>query len=61
MASVGSAKGIRLGPWGFYCEDETAARHDSSSPCDTQDRNLAHARFPPSRPTRDPGGLPADA
>jgi uncharacterized cupin superfamily protein len=48
------------GPWGFYCADETAARYNASSPEDTQDSALAHARFPPSRPTRYPDGLLPD-
>ena len=40
------------GPWGFYCADEVAARHNASSPEDTQDGVLAYSRFPPSQPTR---------
>jgi uncharacterized cupin superfamily protein len=38
----------RDGPWGFYCFDETAARYNASSPEDTQDGELAYARFEPS-------------
>lgn len=45
------------GPWGFYCFDETAARYNAAAPEDTQDGNVAYARFPPSRYTRYPGGL----
>jgi uncharacterized cupin superfamily protein len=45
------------GPWGFYCSDETAARHNASSPEETQDESVAYARFPPARETRYPGGL----
>jgi uncharacterized cupin superfamily protein len=45
------------GPWGYYCVDETAARHNASSPEETQDTGLAEARFPPSRPTRFRDGL----
>ena len=45
------------GPWGFYCADETAARHNASSPEDTQDGTIAYARFAPSRPTRYREGL----
>jgi uncharacterized cupin superfamily protein len=45
------------GPWGFYCADETAARHNASSPEDTQDGAVAYARFAPARETRYPGGL----
>jgi len=48
------------GPWGFYCADETAARYNASSPEDTQDGELAYARFPPSRPTRYRDGLLPD-
>src|SRR4029077_4847226 len=45
------------GPWGFYCVDETAGRHNASSPEETQDESIAYARFPPGRETRYPGGL----
>jgi uncharacterized cupin superfamily protein len=45
------------GPWGFYCADETAAKYNASSPEETQDTELAHARFPPSQPTRYREGL----
>jgi uncharacterized cupin superfamily protein len=45
------------GPWGFYCADETAARHNASSPEDTQNGAVAYARFAPARETRYPGGL----
>ncbi len=48
------------GPWGYYCADETAARYNASSPEDTQDTELAEARFPPSRPTRYRDGLLPD-
>jgi uncharacterized cupin superfamily protein len=47
------------GPWGYYCADETAARHNASSPEDTQDGSIAYARFAPSQETRyRPGLLP---
>jgi uncharacterized cupin superfamily protein len=49
------------GPWGFYLSDETAARHNASSPEATQDGELAYARFPPSRPTRYRKGLLPDS
>jgi uncharacterized cupin superfamily protein len=50
------------GPWGFYCADETAARYNASSPEDTQDVELAYARFPPTQPTRYRDGfLPDDS
>lgn len=45
------------GPWGFYCFDEVAARHNAASPEDTQDGSIAYARFPEPRETRYPGGL----
>jgi uncharacterized cupin superfamily protein len=49
------------GPWGFYCPDETAARHNASSPVETQEGTLAYARFPPARPIPYPESLlPAD-
>jgi len=40
------------GPWGFYSVDETAARHNASSPEETQDGKLAYARFAPSQESR---------
>ena len=40
--------------------DETAARHNASSPEDTQDNALAYERFPPSRPIRYRHGLLPD-
>ena len=46
------------GPWGSYCADEAAARYNASPPEDTQDADLAYARFAPPRPTRYRGGLP---
>jgi len=45
------------GPWGYYCFDETAARHNAASPEDTQDGEIAYARFAEVRKTRYPGGL----
>jgi uncharacterized cupin superfamily protein len=39
------------GPWGSYCADPTAARHNAGSPVDTQDGSIAYARFEPSRET----------
>ena len=47
------------GPWGYYCKDETAAKHNASSPEDTQDGRLAYARFAPTQETTYPGGLPS--
>ena len=48
------------GPWGFYCADETAARHNAASPEDTQDGSIAYARFRPSRETPYLDGLLPD-
>jgi uncharacterized cupin superfamily protein len=45
------------GPWGFYCADETAARHNASSPEHTQDHAPAYARFPPPEFARYRDGL----
>jgi uncharacterized cupin superfamily protein len=45
------------GPWGYYCVDETAARHNASSPEETQDTELAYARFQPSQFARYRDGL----
>src|SRR5687767_14605866 len=49
------------GPWGFYCADETAAKYNASSPEDTQDGELAYARFPEPRATRYRDGLLPDS
>lgn len=48
------------GPWGFYCFDETAAKHNAASPEDTQNGEIAYARFPPPRETRYRDGLLPD-
>ncbi len=40
------------GPWGFYSVDEIAARHNASSPEETQDGRLAYARFRPPQESR---------
>jgi uncharacterized cupin superfamily protein len=45
------------GPWGSYSVDETAARHNASSPEETQDWDVAYGRFPPKRATRYREGL----
>ena len=45
------------GPWGSYCADETAARHNASPPEDTQDTDVAYARFAPAREMRYREGL----
>ena len=43
------------GPWGYYSVDETAARHNASSPEETQDGDVAYARFAPGRKDALPG------
>ena len=48
------------GPWGFYIADDTAERYNASSPEDTQDGEVADARFAPPRPTRYRDGLLPD-
>ncbi|HEU0317119.1 MAG TPA: cupin domain-containing protein, partial [Solirubrobacteraceae bacterium] len=48
------------GPWGSYCVDEIAARYNASPPEETQDGEVAYARFAPSSATRYPGGLLPD-
>ncbi len=60
LLCVSSRQFQKDGPWGFYCADETAARYNAGSPEDTQDGELADARFSPQRPTRHPGGLLPD-
>jgi uncharacterized cupin superfamily protein len=48
------------GPWGWYCADETAARHNASPPEDTQDNSVAYGRFPERYPAPYPDGLLPD-
>ena len=48
------------GPWGFYCADDAAGRYNAASPEDTQDSDVAYARFAPSQPTRYRDGLLPD-
>ena len=57
LLCAGSRQFQKDGPWGSYCVDETAARHNASPPEDTPDSDVAYARFPPSRPTRYRDGL----
>jgi hypothetical protein len=60
ILAVSSRQFQKDGPWGFYCADETARRYNASSPEDTQDSDVAYARFPPSQPTRYRDGLLPD-
>lgn len=45
------------GPWGYYCADETAAKYNASAPEDTQNGELASARFEDVRETTYREGL----
>jgi hypothetical protein len=45
------------GPWGYYCSDPVAERYNAAAPEDTQDTELAYARFAASQHTRYPRGL----
>ena len=45
------------GPWGFYCADPVAAKHNAASPEDTQDGGIAYARFADVRETTYREGL----
>jgi uncharacterized cupin superfamily protein len=57
LLCAGSRQFQKGGPWGFYCVDETAARYNASPPEDTQDNDLAYARFSPPEPARYRDGL----
>jgi mannose-6-phosphate isomerase-like protein (cupin superfamily) len=48
------------GPWGSYCADETAARHNASAPYDGAPKEVAYARFSAPQPTRYRDGLLPD-
>jgi hypothetical protein len=58
LVAMSSREFQKDGPWGFYCADDTARRYNASAPEDTQDGELAYARFPASQPTRCRDGLP---
>jgi uncharacterized cupin superfamily protein len=57
LLCVSSRQFQKDGPWGYYCVDETAARHNASSPEETQNGAVAYARFPQPRPVRYRDGL----
>jgi uncharacterized cupin superfamily protein len=57
LLCVGSRQFQADGPWGAYCVDAAAARHNASSPEETQDPAVAYARFPPPRHVRCPENL----
>ena len=60
LLAVSSRQFQKDGPWGFYCVDDSAARFNASSPEETQDGDVAYARFAPSRPARYREGLLPD-
>jgi uncharacterized cupin superfamily protein len=60
LLCVSSRQFQKDGPWGFYVTDEVAGRYNTSAPEDTQDGEVADARFPPPRPTRYRDGLLPD-
>ena len=60
LLGAGSRQFQNDGPWGLYCADEIAERHNASPPEETQDGEIAYARFDPPRPTRYPEGLLPD-
>ena len=45
------------GPWGYYCSDPVAQRYNAAAPEDTQDTELAYARFGAGQHTRYQRGL----
>ncbi|HEX5191818.1 MAG TPA: cupin domain-containing protein [Solirubrobacteraceae bacterium] len=57
LLCAGSRQFQKDGPWGWYCADPVAERYNASAPQDTQDTELAYARFPPGRFTRYPPNL----
>jgi uncharacterized cupin superfamily protein len=57
LLCAGSRQFQKDGPWGYYSVDEIAARYNASSPEETQDGNVAYARFPEPRSTRFRQGL----
>jgi uncharacterized cupin superfamily protein len=57
LLCVSSRQFQQDGPWGSYCADPVADRYNASPPQDTQDGELAYARFPPERLTRYPPNL----
>jgi mannose-6-phosphate isomerase-like protein (cupin superfamily) len=57
LLCVSSRQFQKDGPWGYYCADPVAERHDAAAPEDTQDGELAYARFAPSRAIRYRDGL----
>jgi uncharacterized cupin superfamily protein len=57
MLCASSRQFQKDGPWGYYCYDETAEKYNAASPEDTQDDEIASARFPEPQATRYRDGL----
>ena len=52
VLAVGSRENQAHGPWGAYTVDETAIRHGAGVEEETQEPDVAYARFAKSKPTR---------
>ena len=52
LLAVGSRQFQASGPWGRYTVDDAARRHGACPDEETQDADVAYARFPPAQPTR---------
>ena len=60
ILAVGSRQFQASGPWGKYTVDEAARRHNACPDKETQDGDVAYARFGPSQPRRYRDGLLPD-
>ena len=52
ILAVGSRQHQASGPWGAYTVNEAALRHGAGVEEETQDADVAYARFPEAEPTR---------
>ena len=52
VLATGSRQHQTSGPWGAYTVDEVALRHGAAAEEETQDADVAYARYPKSLPTR---------
>lgn len=57
ILAVSSRQFQASGPWGSYTIDDAARRHNACPDEETEDGNVAYARFAPARPTRYRDGL----
>ena len=57
LLAVSSRQFQASGPWGYYTVDDAARRHNACPDEETQDGDIAYARFPPPQPTRYRDGL----